>query len=343
MTLKINGKRFNFFNQFSVALKYDTVASAFGFSCYYDSNNSEHRELLKPLHYQKAIIEHNGETLITGTILSNTFKDAPQKQLATISGYSLPGVLEDCEIQGALQSDGLTLKEIAEKICAPFNISVVISDSVSEKMNSTFDVTNAKETQTCKGYLTELAAQKNIILSHTSGGALLFTEAKVDQKPIHHFERGIPGTEFSLQINGQALHSEITAMKEADTEGGNAGDATVKNPFVTLFRPKIVVQSSGTDIDSEQAAKNVRAEELKNIKLTITTDRWEIDGKIIKPNQIISVHNHEIFVWQKTNWFIESVKLDGDKDKTVATLECVLPECFNGGEPQNIFSSNIYK
>lgn len=338
MTLKINNKKFDFFNSFSLQLRYNSVGSAFSFVAYFNPDNTEHKQLLKPLRYARCIVEHEGETLITGTLLNNSFKSAPVKQLVSISGYSVTGVLEDCETFEPLQSNGLTLKEVAEKLLKPFNISMVIADAVKAKMDETFTVTTANEKQSVKSYLTELAAQKNIIISHTAGGSLLLTVANASQKPLIHFDGSIPGTELSLSINGQAMHSIIKVVAQADTETANTAENTVTNPFVPVYRPKLVVQSSGTDNDTEQAAKNVRADELKNIKLTITTDRWMIDGKVIKPNMVISVTDPELFLYKKTNWFVESVKLDGDSSKTTAVLECVLPEVYNGNEPHNIFN-----
>lgn len=338
MTLKINNTKFDFFNGFSVALKYDSVGSVFSFDAYFNPDNAEHKLLLKPLRYARCVVEHEGETLITGTLLNNTFKSAPKKQMVNLSGYSVTGVLEDCNTFETLQSDGLTLKQIAEKLVKPFTISIVISDAVKAKMDEVLTVTTAKESQSIKSYLTELAAQKNIILSHTAGGSLLFTLANASQKPVIHFDSGIPNTEISLSINGQAMHSDIKVVAQADTETANTAENIIKNPFVTVYRPKVVVQSSGTDNDTEQAAKNVLADELKNIKLTISTDRWLIDGKIIKPNTIISVTDPELFIYKKTNWFVESVRLNGDSNKTTAVLECVLPEVYNGKEPVNIFN-----
>jgi prophage tail gpP-like protein len=133
------------------------------------------------------------------------------------------------------------------------------------------------------------------------------------------------------------MHSDITVIKQADSDGGNAGEATIKNPYVPfVFRPKVVTQNSGDDNDTEQAAKNILAAELKNLTLTIVTDRWELDGKMLKPNNIISVLNPEVYIYKKTNWFIEQIDYTGDQEKTVATLKCVLPEVYNGGTPKSI-------
>lgn len=345
MILRINDRirtrKVEFFNGFNVSLRYDSIASAFSFNFFFNPDNLEHKEMTCVGHYHIATVEHNDELLLTGYVLSEKFVDSSVKTLSAFGGYSLPGALEDCEIPPSLyplQSDGLTLKEIAEKLIKPFGLKMVIDPSVTSRMNSVYEKTTAGAGQNIKAYLTELAAQKNIIISHNEKGNLLFTEAKTKQKPILNFDGGIPFTKMELSFNGQAMHSEISVVKQAGKDGGNAGQSTVKNPYVPyVFRPKVVIQSSGDDIDTELAAKNIRAAELKNLKLIIATDRWEVDGKVIKPNNLISVINKEVYLYKKTDWFIEQVDLSGDNTKTTATLTCVLPEVYNGKEPNYIF------
>lgn len=347
MILKINdrirNRKVEYFNNFNINLKYDSIASAFSFGFYFDPANKELKDLACIGHFHTCTLEHNDELLLTGYLLSEAFTGASTRQLVQFSGYSLPGVLEDCEIPPSLyplQSDGLSLREIAQKLIVPFGLKMSIDPAVSSRMNSVYQKTTAKETQTIKSFLTELAIQKNIIVTHTSKGELLFTEAKAKQKPILNFgsEDGIPFTNMSLSFNGQAMHSHITVMKQADSDGGNAGESTIENPYVPfVYRPKVLVQSSGDDNDTGKAAKSALASELKNLTLKIVTDRWEIDGKIIKPNNIISVQNPEIYLYEKSNWFIESVNLTGDNVKTTATLTCVLPEVYNGETPKYLF------
>jgi prophage tail gpP-like protein len=343
---RIRNRRVDFFNSFALDLKYDSVGSTFSFSLYYDPSNAEHRQLVCVSHFHECTLEHNDELLLTGYILSQAFSKEPSVELAAFGGYSKPGVFEDCQIPPEiypLQSDGLTLTQIAQKLIAPFKINMIVDPSVSDRMNSVFKKTEANATQSIKSYLSELAAQKNIIISHNEKGELLFTSAKTDQKPIYHFENNTPGTKISLSFSGQQMHSHITVMKQADTDGGNAGEVTIRNPFVpTVYRPKVMTQTSGDDVSIEEAAKNALADELKNIHLTIETDRWEIDGKIIKPNSIISVVAPELYIFNKTNFFVSEVKLVGDNTKTVATLTCVLPEVFSGKAPTNIFVSDHF-
>jgi prophage tail gpP-like protein len=333
----------DFFNNFSLELKYDSVASGFGFSFYFDPQNKQHAELACVSHYHGAIIEHNGKRLLTGTILNPSFSDGSQKELAQFGGYSKPGVLEDSKIPPSLyplQNDGLTLAEIARKLIQPFGLKMIIDPAVADKMNTKIETTTAKESQTIKSYLTELTVQRRIVMSHDVAGNLLFTKAKTDLKPLFHVEKGLIGTNIQLSFGGQAIHSHITVMKQADSDSGNAGEYTIENPYCPVnhvYRPEVIIQTSGTDITTEEAARNALAAELKNITLKITTDRWEIDGDVVTPNNIITVTYPGVFLYKETEWFIESVTITGDEKKTTAVLTCVPPEAYNGKTPKNIF------
>ncbi|MBC7486093.1 MAG: hypothetical protein H7282_05025 [Cytophagaceae bacterium] len=351
MILKINDRlrvrTVEKFNNFNLNLKHDAVASTFAFDFYYDPANSEHKQLACLSHYHYVTVEDNGELLLTGTLLSNVFNSSNVRELVAFGGYSKPGVLEDCQIPISaypLQSDGLTLREIVTRILKPFQLNFAVDESVSAAMDKPYEKTTASNTQTCKDYICELATQRDIIVTHTNNGWLYFTKTRADRNPIFHFEQGQTGVSFSLSFNGQGIHSHITVVKEADDVGGNAGEVTIVNPYCPiLYRPKVITQSSGDDIDTGTAAKNALAEELKNITIKITLSSWYINKKIIRPNQVISITNPELYIFKKTDFFIESVDLKGDNKSKTAVLTCVLKEVYNDQAPSNIFVSDHYK
>lgn len=345
MIIKVHNKKYDFFNGVAVNLKYDSVASTFSFNAYFNPENNDQKNLLNVGHYHPVKVEHEDELLITGTILSNSLKTSSKKELAGIGGYSLPGVLEDCNIPVSLyplQADKLSLREIAQRLIAPFKLEMVIDSDVNTLMNKVYTNSTADEHQTIKQYLTELATQRNIVLSHTEDGELLFTKAKTKKQPIIKIESGgQPFTNIALVFNGQAMHSHITVQKQANADGGSAGESTIRNPFVPFtFRSKVITQNSGDDNDTAQAAKNALSVELKNLRLTVVLDRWTIDNKIIRPNNIISVISPDIFLYTKTNWFIESVTFKGDNKAKTATLGCVLPSVYDNSTPVNIFEQH---
>lgn len=354
MNVKINHRLgvvdIKFFSNFTLNLKYDSVASVFGFDFYFDPKNPEHAEMACVSHFHEAIIEHNGERLLTGYILSNNFQSGSKKQLVKFGGYSKAGVLEDCEIptdQYPLQTDGLTLREIITKLISPFTFGFEIMGDVpeqlelSDKVDKKIEKTNAKESQNIKSYITELTSQRNIVLSHNSNGDLVITKPSPNKKPLFAIDESngsLPGTNLSLTFNGQTLHSHITVVGQAAGNGGNATETTVQNPFVrNVYRPKVVVQSSGDDVTAAEFAKNKLAAEYKAITLTITTDRWEHNGKIIRVGEIISVTSPEIYLYKKTNWFIESINYTGDSKKLIAVITCVIPAVYDGSDAVNFF------
>lgn len=337
-------RKLSLFSSFRLDLRYDSVGSTFEFGFYYNPENPDHRLIAQIGKYQLARVEHNGQLMLTGFILKQKLTETAEDPIVSFSGYSVPGVLEDSDIPESvypLQFDGLSLRQITEKILAPFVIKYVVDPEVSALMDEVFEKITADPTQTVKDFLTELAKQKNIIISHTANGRLLFTRCKTNQQPIFHFESGLIGTTLDLEFDGQGMHTPIMAMKQASKNSPNAGQYTVKNPYVpeetTAFRPKTVLQSSGDDNDTEKVARNALASELKNIKLSIDVDRWDLNNKLIVPNSIISVRSPKLFINRKTNFFVESVSYAGTPEAMTASLGCVLPEVYNGKTPKNIF------
>jgi len=344
-------RKVKFFNEFQFNLKYNSVGSTFSFAYYFDPDNREHKEIATVSHYHEVTLEFNDELLVTGVLTSQKFKASSVKEMASFGGYSLPGVLEDSNPSPRsypLQSNGLSLEQIASKLIRPFKrnygLTMTIDPAVASKMSGTFDTSSASETQSIKDYITELATQKDIVVSHNEKGQLLFTQAKTDLTPLLNFDFSkelIPGTDYEMDFDGQAMHSHITVKKQQSADGGNAGDYTIRNPYVigSVYRPKVMSQSSGDDNDTKLAAQKALANELRNLKLTIKTDRWLVDGKILKPNNLISIIAPEIYIYRKVNFFIESIDYTGNNKETTATLHCVLPEVYNGKKPDSIFKN----
>lgn len=362
---RIRNRKISFFNSFAIGLKYNAFSSPFSFDYYFDPDIFESKEMSCIGHYHICKLYHNGELILTGMMLSQAFNHSPTKNLTAIGGYSITGILEDSSIPTnsaidiaisvgnlkikpgeikpycPLQSDGLSLRQIAEKLLAPFKISMVVDSDVSSQMDEIFGESTAEPKDSIKSYLTALATQKNIIITHDANGNLVFTKIKPNLKSIFYFnvpKGGLPGVKIGLHFNGQQMHSQITVIKQADVDDDNAGESTVTNPYVPfIFRPKTIIQTSGNDIDTELAAKNALAEELRNLSVTVKLDRWVINDKIIRPGSIISIRDPENYIFNKTDFLIESIDFIGNQREEICTMHCVLPESYNQGTPKYIF------
>lgn len=339
---RIRNRKIEFFESFDITLRYDALASTFSFGFKFDPNNQEQKDLACIGHYHIASLYHNGELLLTGYILSESLTDDPTTQPVTISGYSLPGFLEDCQVpvDYALQFNKLTLAQISEKLIEPFGLKQIIHSSVAADMNKEYTETEAKVGQTVRDILVELATQRNIIISHDQYGRLVYTRPSAKQTPIFNFEKNIPQTSMNLNFDGQGMHSHITVVQQKDFDPEIPADESepIRNPYVPfVYRPHVVTQTSGNASDTQKAAENIRARELKGMTLNITTDRWIIDGKVIRPGKLLTALNPSVYLYKKSTWFIESVRLKGDSKQTVATIGCVLPEVYSGEAPSYLF------
>ena len=331
-----------YFDSFTLNLIHNSVASSFDFDFYFDPSNPIHKDVFNPTHFHSVEIFEGKEKLLTGTLLSTSFNSSSSKELSGASGYSLPGVLEDCQIPVELyplQSDQKTLKEIIEHFISKFGFGLVISDSVKDLADEVYDTTTADASQPIKEYLSSLCSQKNIILSHTSNGNLLLTRANSFGRNLYNFKKNDTAVlNMSLAFNGQPMHSDITTQKQASIDTENAGESSLKNPFVPYtFRPLVKIQTSGTDNDTDKVAKNLRSKELANITISIKLNTWYLNNQFIKPNNIITIQNDEIFIYKTTRFFIESISYTQTKDTTEAVLTCVLPQVYNDSEPSNFF------
>jgi len=341
MILKVNNRKISFFNEVNVSLKYDSVLSTFSFVFQFNPDNEDHKAICRPCSYQACTIENEGELLLTGVILSQRFIDSATPNMVAISGYSKTGVLEDCQIPQScypLQSDNINLKQIAEKILKEFDIKLVVDPSVSSEVSKTYKNSSGGSTQSVKAYLSELAAQRNIILTHNAAGDLVMTSAKATQASVYDFEKGTKGIVYELTASGQKMHSSITVQKQHTKKvAGATEDFT--NPLVKGNRPRVMHQTSGDDLNTKLAARNAVGDELSAVVLNIEIEGWTLPKTIVRPNNIITVVNKNIFLYQRSKWFIQEVNYIKNEKATTANLNCVMPEVYNGQTPKNIFES----
>lgn len=341
LSLKISGNEFKFWNNFQLNLVYNSLGSTFSFDGL--TYTEDQKKLFKPLSYHRCEVLFNREKLLSGTLLNTGTGVENTLSLNNISGYSLPGVLEDCEIPlevYPLQFDNMSLREIAEKIITPFGLQLVVHNAVNNEANAKYDSIAAESTDKIKDFLAKLCKTKNIILTHNEYGNVVFTRLSESASVATYIE-GMPSTSIKLSVNGQAMHSSLTGQRQASIGTDVAGEETITNTLVQSYRPTVKSQESGQNNDTENSVRMLRGSELRNISVTIDTDRYTwTDGKIlrvIKPNNIIEVQSPSNFIPRRTRFFVESISYTGNNEGVRASIKCVLPECYSGEVPKIVF------
>jgi prophage tail gpP-like protein len=341
LSLKIQGQHFKFWNNFSLNLVYNSLGSTFSFEGL--TITPDQKRLFMPLSYHRCEVLFGTQKLLTGTLLNTGTGVENTISLNGISGYSLPGVLEDCEIPldvYPLQFDNMSVKDIVEKLIKPFGLALVVDSSVEAEVNKKIDTIAAEPDEKIKSFFEKLCKNKNVVLTHNEHGNVVLTRIREGQSVATYIE-GMPSTSIKLNVNGQGFHSAISTQKEASTGTDVAGEETINNDLIKAYRPTVKKQDSGENDDTANAAKMIRGSELRGISLTIETDRYKwTDGKttkIIQPNNLIDVQSPSNYLPKRTRFFVESVTYTGNNEGIKASLKCVLPECYSGEAPKIVF------
>lgn len=341
MELIVGNRQHYFWSDFNITLNFNAIASTFNFKYLYDRDATLNTDVSQPLTYKQCVLTDNNERILTGVILSHGFNSFPIKKFSSISGYSKAGILSDITVpvdMYPLQFDGLTLLEITNKLASRFDIKVVVDDIVSTEMNQRIDEIELDPDKKIGEFLSKTASEKNIVLTHTDDGNLLFTRAKTDQKSIYDFGVDTEAISKTLKVNGQKMFSQVTAMAESEDEVSNASESTIQNPYVKIFRPTVVKQELGDDLTTQKVARTAIGQQLRNIKLIITTKSWyDKNGDNWRPNRIVTVLDREINLLKRSKWFIETVTYSGTPQDQVSILTCVLPEVYNEDEIIPVF------
>ena len=349
ISVKIDNKSFDLFESFSMDSNLDSVASSFQISLKY---KSEDDSVFTPLSFKNIKIFDDQKLILNGTIINHSFQSDAQTNLVVISGYSVAGILEDCTIPYSLyplESINKSLDEICKKILPYFGIEYIIDSSVSREMNLIFTKSIANPEDSVKEYLSKLAAQRNIIISHTQDGKLLFfrPKANVKSKGLYDKENTIGA---SLDVNGQSMQSKLYVLRQPTTPKppkhkkgdpprpkvkvrGKFYDEIENNLVLDKKRTSVKLMTSGADLDTKQAVDNYLMDQLKNIKLSIEFYNWQ-DLEI---GDLIEYRNDELKLFNPVQLMVTSISKSFDSESNMYEISCNLPEAYAGGNPKNIF------
>jgi len=402
MEVKIGGITVDVFESMTLTRRFDSLVSDFSLTVKYvpgstvSSNllfpqtlfpignfpliplpvNVDRGNVIAPFRYKEVVFTENGKTIFTGVVLNATYTEMATTELVSISGYCKTGILEDSniDISEPVQFDNLTLREIASQLIRPFGIGMVVDPVVKSFVDMKYSTTAKVIGVTIKEYLSNMARQRFVVMTHDVNGNLVFTRVRAgtfsvtsdqlanapipepfaqeiegspvsvqtlpvtvqkDYKPIYNFDGGQPEIVMRLSCNGQGMHGTIISVKQVDSATGKP--KKMQNPYGRSESISVTEQTYGDATMIQYVARNALAAELKNIVLTIEMKGWYLNGIFVEPNNLVTVISSRLFINKKTLFFIESVSYSKDATGERCTLTCVLPEVYTLDTPQNIF------
>lgn len=331
----IDGKRFRFWENIRITRSIDAMDTV-QFSAPFDYTAPGFKETFRPFSYKKTVVTVGGIPLFTGVMVSPDPNISNDKKSISVGCYSTPGVLDDCTPPASsfpLEYNGASLSTIANALCKPFGISVEFKDSAG----ATFERVAIKPGQTILSFLSDLARFRNLVVSSTSTGKLIFQRSILSGQPVAVLRQGeAPLLSVSPEFKPREYYSHITGIEPTTVR--NAGSQfTASNPQLQgVLRPYTFNVENTKKADVKEAVNAKLGRMFGNMAAySISLPTWrDPRGNLWEPNTIVSLFAPDAMIYSDYKFIIRSVEFERTGDKELAVLNLVLPGAFSGTIPE---------
>lgn len=339
VAIKVDGKRFRFWDSVNITSSVDTISTV-EFGAPFDADSADFREAFRPFSYKEIEVSVGGEPLLTGTMVAVVPTLDTAKLTLSVSGYSKPGVLNDCTPPASafpLEFNGQSILEIAKTLASPFGINVILAEGTTQ--GPVFERVACAPGKKVLAFLTELAKQRNLIISNSTRGDLVFLQSVESGAPVASFEQGAsPVVSVTPFFNPQDYYSHITGI-EPVIIGLKGSQFTVKNSrLLGVTRPMTFEAPDTIDSDVKEAVSAKASRMFGNmVSYAVLVDTWrDPSGKLWTPNTTVKLQAKNAMIYTDYEFVIRSVEYTRDSNSETATLNLVIPGAFSGEIPKEL-------
>jgi prophage tail gpP-like protein/phage tail protein X len=335
VALLIEGSRFRFWDSMRVTRSIDAIDTV-EFSAPFDSTAAGMRATFQPFSYKPVGITVGGELLFAGTLVTIDPVIANESIIITAGAYSLPGVLNDCTPPASsfpIEFNGQDLRGIATAIAGDFGITVEFPDGAGPA----FERVACDPGKKVLAFLVELAQQRNLIVTNSAAGALVFFRPAAVGPPVARLRQGeSPVLSVTPSFSPQQYYSHVTGI-EPVVVGSEGSQYTVKNSRLAgVLRPVTFEarDAEGGDVAAAVESKAARMfGSMAAYSVGVATWRDAL-GKLWSPNTTVTLEAPDAMVYSAFSFIIRSVSFDRDGSTETATLDLVIPGSFSGQQPE---------
>ncbi len=310
----------------------------FSFSSVWNEKSAKLRNAFRPFAYPTFDVYFDDDLVFTGKALPPTPSVQPNAQTINVQGYPLCGVLVDSCLPPSLfpaEYSGLDLKQIAETVCEPFGIGVVVQGSVG----SPFEKVDVGLDDKVWDFLSKLAEQRFMFLTNTADGNLLIYRPKVEAVSATFKQGELPFISCAPEFDGQKMYSHITGYtktsKTADSQKYTYENKLLINRGVLRCWGKQIDDAvEGTLEESVKALAGKMFAQCVKYKLTVSGHR-DKQGRLYRKNMAVSVKAPGAEIYRETKLLADEVTLTrDDRSGEQTTFTLVLPESRTGTLPE---------
>lgn len=337
VAILIDGQRFRFWDRVRVTRAIDTMDTV-EFGAPFDADAPGFRETFRPFSFKTVVITVGGTPLFTGTMVAVSPAVENGQKIVSVSGYSLPGVLNDCTSPAStypLEFNDQGLREISAALASPFGIAV----EFQADQGAIFERVASEPGKKVLAFLTELAKQRNLVIGSTTRGSLLFSRSIETGTPVARLQQGsAPVMAVTPFFSPQEYYSHVTGIEPVIV--GLAGSQfTVKNPRLQGVTRPITFNAPDTlDADVKAAVESKAGRMFGNMaSYSVRVATWrDSQGNLWEPNTIVKLLAPEAMIYSEYAFVIRSVEFEREGRKETATLNLVIPGSFSGKVPESL-------
>lgn len=345
VSIAIDNKIFSFWDDVTITRTIDSI-DHFEFGSPFEPSSPDLRAAFRPFMYRGIKIFVGKNRLFTGTLVDSNPNLAETSTIAA-SGYSLPGVLNDCNAPISafpLEFNSMNLRQIAETMCKPFGIAVKFLTDPGEIFNEVimndYQQVAPKEDDKILPYLASLAQQRKQIITSDELGRLVFRQSVKTGNPVAKIAQGeSPVSSVTPSLNPQEYYSSVTGIDPVDI-GDNGEAYTAKNTKMPagVLRPYTFSANHCGDVSLADAVKFKAGLMFANaISYELAVDTWKDQkGALWIPNTTLLLRAPRAMIYNYYEFLIKEVSLTKTVSGKSAKLTLVLPGSFSGEIPKGL-------
>ncbi|MEO3738604.1 phage baseplate assembly protein [Shewanella baltica] len=340
IVLKAGGQIYEGWTKVSVTRSLDAMSGAFDLELTwkYQDSEQQYKKFIEPIQQgQSCTVDIGGERVITGYV--DDFIPSYDDVTVTISvsGRDKTADLVDCSIDyPSGQFNSQTISQIAEVVCKPFGINVIVNTDVGEP----FERIQIEQGETPHELLSRLAKQRGVLLTSDTFGNLVITRASKVKAGVSlilgknvkaargRFSWRQRFSKFTIKAAG-AAHGTNWDTAPISAVGGIKADVTDNE--IGRYRPLIIVNEEITT--AEGAAKRGQWERQRSIgksntaEYTVTGWRIPQTGKLWNINTLVPVVDEIMGLDEE--FLIVSIMFSEDDSGRLAVVSVVRPDSMD--------------
>ena len=336
LLLEVNGVQYSNFEAATVSLQLDAISGMFDFTAV-----STEKDPLPFSLDDSCSIKADGVKILTGFIENIDVDYDSNSHSISIAGRSKTADIIDSMINSLELKPPITLKAAIEKVVAHIGADISVVDNVGniEKFNAAEDLLSPEVGENAFLFIEKLARKRQVLLTCNGDGDIVLTQSGTDKAPtgLQNLIGGMTNNIESASVSYDSTDrfGKYVSKSQLNVTALNlSGKATAKD-IVSQKSPQIIDeeirQSRQLVLQAESASSDQqnqkRIEWEANIRKTrsfvyaTTMSDFSINGKIWKPNQLVSVVDD--FAGINAQLLINGVAFSQDRTGSSAVLALV--------------------